>query len=66
MTKTIRKKKGITERMIADAVGCSRQSISNWENGKGAPRGDVLKRIASYLGVKIDDIMDGGKKNDCV
>ncbi|MDN6538510.1 MAG: helix-turn-helix domain-containing protein, partial [Lactococcus sp.] len=32
-----RKKKGETQQKVADALYISRQSLSNWENGKNFP-----------------------------
>ena len=52
---------GITQRRLADAVGCHIQQIQRLDNGtaplEGAGAGLVL-RIARALGVTVEDLLD--------
>jgi len=41
---------------IADKLGFSRPEMSAYVNGKRYPRAERMKKIAEYLGVKIEDI----------
>lgn len=53
--KEIRKKKGITQEQLADAVGVSAQAVSKWEIN-GYPDASLLPAIADYLEVTIDEL----------
>ena len=46
-----RKKRGLTVRALADAVGVSRQAISSYEHGHYPPRSDVWKKLRKVLGI---------------
>lgn len=53
--KEIRKKKGITQEQLADAVGVSAQAVSKWELN-GYPDASLLPVIADFLEVSIDEL----------
>ncbi|MBD5081873.1 MAG: helix-turn-helix domain-containing protein [Ruminococcaceae bacterium] len=53
--KEIRKKKGITQEQLADAVGVSAQAVSKWEMN-GYPDASLLPVIADFLEVTIDEL----------
>jgi transcriptional regulator with XRE-family HTH domain len=61
--KAIRTRKGLSQQDVADAVGVSFPRISEIENGKGNPRIQTLERIASSLGVKVNDLISDPKKS---
>lgn len=42
-----RRKRGLSQVAAAEAIGCSRRSIQNWEKGKAIPEW-VAKAIAAY------------------
>lgn len=50
-----RKRRGLTQAQLAEAVGVSDRAVRAWESGDSSPRGDVRMRLAAYLG------LDGGK-----
>lgn len=52
--KTLRKGKKMTQFELAEALGITRASISNYELGRRAPHISELKRIAEYFGVGLD------------
>lgn len=56
--KTIRKKKGITAKNLAQEIGVSDTYMSAYENGNRNPKEDTLDKIADALGVHPDALMD--------
>lgn len=53
---TERKKKGETQQKVADALYISRQSLSNWENGKNFPDIPMLIALSIYYDFSLDMI----------
>ncbi len=52
---TLRKKRGMTQEQLGQAVGVSAQAVCKWEKG-GMPDTDMLPIIAEKLGVTIDSL----------
>lgn len=52
--KTLRKGKRMSQFELAEALGVSRATISNYEVGRRSPHLSELKRIAEYFGVALD------------
>ena len=50
----LRKNRGITQFDLADALGLSRATISNYEVNRRSPSIDELKRFADFFGVGLD------------
>lgn len=42
--------KGLTQLELAEHMGCSSSTVSDWCNGKKYPRVDKMQRIADFLG----------------
>ena len=57
----LRKRRGLTQEELAEALYVSRTAISKWESGRGYPSIDSLKQISSYFSVTIDDLLSGEK-----
>lgn len=57
----LRKKKGITQEELAEALYVSRTAISKWESGRGYPSIDSLKEISNYFDVTIDVLLSSEK-----
>jgi transcriptional regulator with XRE-family HTH domain len=53
----LRKKKGLTQEELAEALYVSRTAISKWESDRGYPSIDSLKEIAKYFSVTIDELL---------
>ena len=52
----MRKKHGYSQQEIADILEVSRQTISNWELGQGAPALDKAKLLSELYQVSLDDL----------
>lgn len=52
--KLLRKEKGISQQLLANAIGCSQQSINKYENHNIEPDIDTLIRIADYFETSVD------------
>lgn len=61
LLKEARLQAGMTQEKVAEAIGVSRQSISNWENDKTFP--DVINVIAlsELYQVSLDYLLKGSK-----
>ncbi len=53
---TLRKRTGMSQQEVADAIGVTRQTISNWELGQGSPTLDRAAELARLYGVSLDDL----------
>ncbi|MFT9057415.1 MAG: helix-turn-helix transcriptional regulator [Ethanoligenens sp.] len=53
----LRKKNGITQEQLANAVGVSVPAVSKWETGNSYPDITLLMPIARYLGVTVDNLL---------
>lgn len=62
--KRIRKEKNLTQDELAERLHCTRQTISNYENGKSEPCIELLIEIAKVLEVEINDLIYGFKKKE--
>lgn len=63
--KALRKKFGVTQRELAEAVGVAENAVSKWETGYSVPRMGAIERIAAHYGVTIRSIVDDGGMEGC-
>ena len=54
---TLRKKKGLSQQAMADAIGIHVTQIKRYEAGSSQPSLDVLKKIALALSVSADSLL---------
>lgn len=60
----IRKARGFSQESLGDSLsrvsedGISRQSVSDWENGKSEPKLDNIRDLAQVLNVSFDALLD--------
>lgn len=52
-------KQGMTQRKLAEEVGCTEAAISHYVKGDRVPRARVLARIAATLQTTSDYLMEG-------
>ena len=52
----LRKKHGFSQQELADRLSVSRQTISNWECGNGAPSLDRAAELAALYQISLDDL----------
>lgn len=60
--KTLRKRKGVTQKSIADTVSITEVSYQRYEYGKVRPSLDVLIALADYFDVSLDYLV--GRSDD--
>lgn len=53
----LRKKKGLSQAELAEAINVSRQAISRWEVGTAIPSADNLMWLSKFYEVSMDDLM---------
>ena len=58
----LRKQRGFTQQQLADIVGVSNVSLSNYERGTQAPDIEILIKLADALGVSLDTLV--GRMSD--
>jgi transcriptional regulator with XRE-family HTH domain len=47
---------GKTQTELAEYMGCSSSTVSDWYNGNKYPRPDKMQRISEFLGVQMSDL----------
>ena len=57
--KQLRKNAGMTLQELADKLGTSNQTVSNWENEKTEPDIKSLIKLSALFGCSIDYIITG-------
>lgn len=59
-----RKQKKLTQADLAEKLGVTDRTISNWETGKNMPDLSLFKPLCDILGITINELMSGEKIND--
>ena len=54
--RSLRVRRGVTQEVMASALGVSTQTVSKWETGTNAPDISLLPEISAYFGVTIDEL----------
>lgn len=55
----LRSRFGWTQQQLADKIGFSKQTISNWETGLKVPRMGAIQKMSDLFGVSMSFIIDG-------
>lgn len=58
----LRKQKRLSQETLAEQIGVSRQTISNWELNITSPNVEQLKKLSSVLNVSADELLDNNVK----
>ena len=56
--KKFREMRGMTQGEIADAIGCTKQAVHNYEKGKVKPKTKTVPKLAHILQCGVQDISD--------
>src|SRR3982751_4421577 len=56
--KFLRKKKGLTQQQFADELGIKRSLVGAYEEERAEPKYDLLKKIALYFDISVDDFIN--------
>ena len=56
-----RKELGITQVELAERVGVTKAAVSKWELGQSLPDVEMLPRLASQLGITLDELFGYGQ-----
>lgn len=54
---TLRKENKLSQEQLAEKIGVTRQTISNWELGETAPNPEQLKLLSQIFHVSIDELL---------
>lgn len=57
----LRKKQGLNQFELAEAIEVSVDSVRRWESDKQYPRADELSRLSSVLNITVDELLNGIK-----
>lgn len=60
----LRKEKGLTQSSLAEQLSLSNRTVSKWENGDGYPDITILPDLATLLGVSVDELLKGERKEN--
>ena len=55
--KELRKAKGVSQQEVANFIGVTRTSYTQYESEKRGVSAEILSKLADYFGVTIDDIL---------
>ena len=50
--------KGLKNADVARATGISNMTLSDWKRGKSVPKSDKMRKIAEYLNVSVEYLLD--------
>lgn len=57
--KSLREKRKLTQKELAEQINVSDKTISKWETEKGLPDVSVIEELAKALGVSITELFTG-------
>ncbi len=60
---TLRREKGLSQEMLAESIGISRQAVAKWESGQSTPDIENLIALSDYFRVSIDRLVK--EEGDC-
>lgn len=58
------KERGITPYRVAKDTGIAQSCLSDWKHRKSMPRVDKLIKIAAYLNISLEDLVQGKGENN--
>lgn len=58
----MRKENNMSQSELANVLNVTSQAVSKWENGRGIPDIEMLKKLSEVFKVKMEDILSGEEK----
>lgn len=58
-----RKKAGLTQMQVAQALGITDSAVNQWEKGKTFPKTEQLPRLAKLFNCTVDDLLK--ERDEC-
>lgn len=55
--KRLRSSQGVSQTQLAEAIGVTRQTVSNWEKGISYPDARMLEQLANALHCQMDELL---------
>lgn len=59
----LRKKYNLTQAELANRLHVTAQAVSKWENGRGVPDIELLKKLSEEFDVSISELIEGEKES---
>ncbi len=53
----LRRKAGLTQRMLAGQLGVSDKAVSKWENGAAKPTTNTIRALAELYGLSVEELL---------
>lgn len=53
----LRKRSGISQAELAEILGVSNKAVSKWETGKAKPKTDIIRKMASYFKIPVEELL---------
>ena len=60
--KDVRMQAGLTQEQVAEKIMVSRQTVSNWENGKSLPDIVSIMSLSDLYQISIDELLKGDER----
>ncbi len=54
----LRRKAGLTQTELAEAVGVTNKAVSKWENGRAKPTTDTLRKLSAVFSVSVEKLLE--------
>ena len=54
-----RKRKGLTQMQLAEALGITDRAVSKWENGRAMPDSSIMLELCALIGITVTDLLNG-------
>ena len=62
--KQLRKKKGVSQSQLAEAIGVKNNTVSTWERGTRKPDFDALQLLSNYFEVSFEYLLGSSDKEE--
>lgn len=59
----LRKKNNLTQSDLANILNVTSQAVSKWENGRGIPDVELLKKLSEVFKIDMEELLDGELKD---